>query len=517
MGKSKQVARAKTEEQYASVQGDVQSVTHSRLGITKSQRTTSIGFFSRRVTNLFQVFGGIELSLLGIGIYRAWIELMFVKPTFTASYLPDLHDLYDGAMIIALLVCAAFSSRIQVLATKQPILWVTLLSAVCGTLLCTGGYLGFASAPFMYAGVAFSGCATALIILLWSEFFGCLKPLRVGFYYALSFVVGFLAIEATHLLTTTGSVVYVCCLPIASLFLLVQAHKSLSSAERLTVTHTPYRFPVKPVALMALFACAYGFREPIMYELMGPHSSLGLLLLSGGIVFILVAMQSRWNYSVFLGRIVPLIAVVLLVLSNFMPATSSITENLISASYAAFSVFIMTIFANISYRYGVSALWLFGIERGVRALVMMGARKGYYLMTSLVSLHPEYQFLSSFAYSAVILCLLTLFSYLVLSHNASEEDWGVVTSVKTELDPVMREKIRLAQAVDKAVADKGLTKREQEVLELLLARKSISDIENALVIARGTAKAHISHIYTKLSVSSREELFEYFEIKTQTS
>lgn len=38
--------------------------------------------------------------------------------------------------------------------------------------------------------------------------------------------------------------------------------------------------------------------------------------------------------------------------------------------------------------------------------------------------------------------------------------------------------------------------------------KTISDIENELIVANGTVKAHIRHIYQKLDIHSREELFE---------
>lgn len=41
-----------------------------------------------------------------------------------------------------------------------------------------------------------------------------------------------------------------------------------------------------------------------------------------------------------------------------------------AAAYTAQSILIMLICANICYRYGVSAIWLFGIERGVRQIFM---------------------------------------------------------------------------------------------------------------------------------------------------
>lgn len=53
----------------------------------------------------------------------------------------------------------------------------------------------------------------------------------------------------------------------------------------------------------------------------------------------------------------------------------------------------------------------------------------------------------------------------------------------------------------------GLGAREQEALFLLLEGKTASEVADGMFIARGTAKAHIRHIYRKLDVHDREELF----------
>lgn len=55
--------------------------------------------------------------------------------------------------------------------------------------------------------------------------------------------------------------------------------------------------------------------------------------------------------------------------------------------------------------------------------------------------------------------------------------------------------------------DYGLTPRETEVLEQLLAGRSSTVIANDLVISDNTVRAHMKRIYGKLGVSSREELF----------
>lgn len=57
----------------------------------------------------------------------------------------------------------------------------------------------------------------------------------------------------------------------------------------------------------------------------------------------------------------------------------------------------------------------------------------------------------------------------------------------------------------------GLTPREAEVLELLARGRNARFIMEELGVTRNTAKAHISHVYTKLGVHSHQELLTMLE------
>jgi NarL family two-component system response regulator LiaR len=60
-------------------------------------------------------------------------------------------------------------------------------------------------------------------------------------------------------------------------------------------------------------------------------------------------------------------------------------------------------------------------------------------------------------------------------------------------------------AVQDPVETFGLTPREQEVLELMVDGLNNPEIAEQLVVSRSTAKAHVSNILGKLSVSNRAE------------
>ena len=61
----------------------------------------------------------------------------------------------------------------------------------------------------------------------------------------------------------------------------------------------------------------------------------------------------------------------------------------------------------------------------------------------------------------------------------------------------------------KAISEQhGLTARELDVLLLLAAGRSQPYICDYLVLSKSTVSTHVSHIYQKLSVHSRQELLD---------
>jgi DNA-binding NarL/FixJ family response regulator len=61
------------------------------------------------------------------------------------------------------------------------------------------------------------------------------------------------------------------------------------------------------------------------------------------------------------------------------------------------------------------------------------------------------------------------------------------------------------EASKRAAAETALTPREWEVLELLAAGASTTEIAEALAVAQGTIRTHISTLRRKLGVSSRQD------------
>lgn len=81
-------------------------------------------------------------------------------------------------------------------------------------------------------------------------------------------------------------------------------------------------------------------------------------------------------------------------------------------------------------------------------------------------------------------------------------------------EPPVATSSRVQQAVelrfDHFCTASGLTARERDVLNELLAGKDNQNIASELVISVGTVKAHVHSIYKKCGVASRQELLQVF-------
>ena len=69
----------------------------------------------------------------------------------------------------------------------------------------------------------------------------------------------------------------------------------------------------------------------------------------------------------------------------------------------------------------------------------------------------------------------------------------------------------LARASAAVAAERGLTPREAEALELLAHGRNTQAIMDRMVVSRSTAKTHVRNVYAKLEVHSQQELIDIVE------
>lgn len=462
----------------------------------------------------FRVFSGavaVPLSFLGLGVYRAWIEIVFVG-SFVSFPDPSysMRDLFDITCCITAVLCIVFARRLTPFFNK-PVIY-----GICGLTLTvsTVGMFGMLLVPHLFNGAApvwavLGGFGIALLILFWSELYGCLNPLRVALYYSASIVVGALVVYVYQGFKEPWLMVMTLLLPAMSLYMAKRSFASLPAAEQPATTWTPFSVPWKAVLFMAAYAFGYGLMEGDIYsDIFGPHSAPGVVLV-GLLVFFGVAFRGgRFDFALIYRIALPLTVLALFLMQAIGYVHGEAAAFCMSAAYTAQSILIMLIMANICYRYRVSAIWLFGIERSVR-LAVMGLGRFVaditYEMGVFGSFGPT--FVSLLAIIAVVIATTILLTERDLSSR-----WGAnFLSGGVDTAAILR-KEELEERCNEIAATYHLTAREKEVLILLAQHKTVGIIERELLVANGTAKAHVRHIYQKLNIHTRQELFDLLNI-----
>lgn len=456
---------------------------------------------------LFPWMPAIPLAFLGLGVYRAWIEIVFVGSfvTFPAAGVVG-HDAFDLVMIATMLVCAALAKR------TGPYFARTSLYVVSGVALVVSTCCMFASIAFPAYGaqlsvpaVTLGGFGIAIVILLWSELYGCLNPFRVALYYSASMIVAALVIYGCRGLSVEWLGAAVTALPVVSLAAVAAGFRMLPADELPSIHPTKFSFPWKIVLLMAVYAFAYGLKESSMYQsTFGPHSAFGTLAVAAVVFVGVIARGGKFDFGVIYRIALPLMVAAFLILPNVGVLGQAASDFCTSASYTAFSILIMLIMANLCYRYGMSAVWLFGIERGVRALFTLFGRQTEQLLGA-----PSFGLAGSDAVvSGLVVILVVAATMILFSEKELSSRWGVsfLGEDGTAGDRAIVKKQELANRCQELARSYGLSPREEEVLLLLAQRKTVGSIERELFIANGTAKTHIRHIYRKLDIHSRDEL-----------
>jgi DNA-binding CsgD family transcriptional regulator len=180
-------------------------------------------------------------------------------------------------------------------------------------------------------------------------------------------------------------------------------------------------------------------------------------------------------------------------------------------SFTSFSILTMLIFSSITYRFGVGAVWLYGVERGLRALFMLVGR---WVSNFFFSETPS-GIMEATAPKVIIVVLVIVATVILLSERDLASKWGIAFFGSQQDGEEIFSQQALADTCARIGKKYGLSSREEEVLLLLARRQRLPLIEKELFIANGTVKAHIRHIYRKLGIHTRKELFEMLGMNTR--
>ena len=123
----------------------------------------------------------IPLPFLGLGVYRAWLNVLFDRDLIEGfGGLFVSQNAFDVVMVASLIICLVLAHRLTPLVSQRWSRPVCMALLVCST-LCgyAAWWLPFLATPSLWACTVLGGVGTALVILLWSEAYGRLSPVRI--------------------------------------------------------------------------------------------------------------------------------------------------------------------------------------------------------------------------------------------------------------------------------------------------------------------------------------------------
>lgn len=462
--------------------------------------------------SLFAKLPVIPLAFLGLGVYRAWIEIVFVGSFVDFPITQySTRDIFDIVMTLTLFGVAVFARKIGPFFNKKLAYLISGIALTVATTLVFWSMIQPEMAyQFALASSLLGGVGIAIIILLWSELYGCLNPLRVALCYSASIIVGAVLIYIYRGFAFPWLFVMTSILPTVSLLMVWRGFNVLPDPEKPSLSWSRFSIPWKAILLMSLYAFAYGLMETHLYTgFLGPHSAFGTVIIATFVFLGVVIRGGNFDFGLIYRVGLPLMVGSLIILSSLGLFGETLSNIFAAGGYTALSILTMVIFANICYRYGVSAIWLFGIERGVRAIFMMLGR-----LVQDITLDMHFEGIEGNTIVVGLTMLAVIVGTMVfISERDLSSNWGAqfLSSVKNTESIIKKQE--LADRCDALAKEYRLSAREEEVLLLLAQRKTVGAIERELFIANGTAKAHIRHIYQKLDIHSREALLSMLGIE----
>lgn len=460
-----------------------------------------------RGRDMLMRIGALPVAFLGVGLYRAWLATFFRYDAFPTIGFFD-YALFEGAIGVASFAVVFLARRVTPLWSNRVAVGLTAVGMVGGSALCVVACFWVQIAALKYAGLVLAGAGLGLLILMWTEFFGSLNPMRVAAYYAGAIFLGEILKWLFSGLDPAYIAVFSVALPLVSLDWVRRSMKRLpdidlpKSMGKAGLSEVPW----KPIALMGICTFATGFGvlpdQPLV-----AGNIVGTMLVAA-FVFFGVLSSSKWfNFDTIYQLAFPLMIVGLLLIAPQFSLDSQTAAGCYDAGYTMLSIFIMIVLSNITYRFGISAAWLNGIERGIRYLVEAGGWS-LFALTSLYLSNDAVEMM----HLGIVAVVALAFAVLFFTEKRLSAKWGINLKQSPDGDDVFSPGL-LAMRVSDLSREHSLSPREEEVLQLLARKGTSTQIEENLFVARGTVKAHTSRIYRKLGVHSRDELYELLGIE----
>lgn len=454
------------------------------------------------------------------GCARAWATLTFTGASAgvadgstvvaAAPWSLDAHFTFDIAYIAVSILMVLLFRRFIPLNENRAVKLASFGCMLAASIAVVAAqWLPDASSALMAAGSVAAGVGYGLFLLLAAEVLCSFSLLRIFLFLSGAMLFGVVVTffcQGMALWQTSAALLG---LPVLAALYLEAAYERIPVAERPKRGVPKFSYPWKLFILYGLYAFAYGMRANQLAWGAGRHSSLSTFILMAVLFLTAYFASRRFNIGLlYRSPVVLMVCGFLLVPAESLLGAAA-SSYLIAISYSLMSFLVMLLLYDISRRLGVAIVAFMAIKNAEQLLQLAGG--GATDALGMLGLPASTEAL---AVTVIVSVLILAATVLLFSEKELASKWGVSILEEGGLVQRTAEEERAAERVEEFSRTYRLSPREQEVLALLAEGKTGRVIQQELFIAEGTFKAHTRHIYEKMGINSRKELFELLGLRS---
>ncbi len=450
-------------------------------------------------------WGPLSIAFFGMAFARAWLSIIFVGPDSGTSAFPVLsHTVFDIAYVAFCLAALAFARRLVPYSGK---LW-SYVATLAGMLVTSVAFVAQPAVPgaalpavaltaSAIGGIAFMSCS-----LLSAEVLVGVSILRIAIYLSGANLFSSLLVFLLGGAGRAQTAVALLLLPVLAVACMHAARGTLPEHDRQKAGYPRFQLPWKLLALVAVFSFVYGMEQQSFVAGAGRHSSLSTAIIMGVIFVVAYFFPRHLDIARLCRAPVPLMVcgVLLIPAEGLLGAAAS--SYLISIGFTLMRFLVGLMLYDMCKQTGVAILPLNAARESMQAFTLIGgAASG-----GIGALAGDST--GALVVTIIIGVLLVGSFVLLFSRRELSARWGIKVLEGQPLDQAASRDAMLASTCDAVTQRYHLTSREDEVLRELARGKDTAAIAQNLLIAPGTLRAHTRHIYEKIGIHSREELYE---------
>ena len=442
-----------------------------------------------------------------------WFVLWSLKDIVRGSVLQDstteLQLMHQAGLIVTFALVGICSRRIVTIAgKKRPLLLTGLASAAALAVFCQKA-TWLATPGLFCISLLVIAVAVGVLSIGWSELFAVMGTRRTSLSIALSILIAGITAIAIRLFWDSShslAALLVSCMPLCSSICLIKTRATLGprSNER-DICNRPFSMPPLIIAYLIVYPLAFSLGFNLLAttgtpsSLFSPYTLgqiVGIIVAAGLHVAITIAQGSRFDLA---RTYQPVLALsVLSVVSPLLAQQAPLAVVGICSimGYAYSNMFEMMVYAELSDRAPASALRVNGIGATINTV---------FLTLGMIFPAPARLIIHDVQTPLIasVLVILVTLGTSVLNPNNIARLWGA-----EEPNPRNGADMTLAMAelCRKTTQANGLTRRQEEVLNLLVQGMTLEQMQDELTLSYDTVRSHIKAVYAKVGVHSRTEL-----------